>query len=709
MENWHGVYNCITLNNTAAAYDCFLSHYKTIFDKCFPEKIMKLSHKLTPRHEWMTKGLVKSCLKKSKLFKKYRKTKAASDKICYLAYKKKLKHLLKVAEKTFYFAKFKSFTGNLRKTWELLSSLTAKTKSECIADSFTVDGCTITDKCEIVEKLNEYFVNIGSRLAASIQPASTHFLKYLNNNYVKSFVLYPTDANEIIRIVSGLGNKQSFGFDGIPINIMKSTAQVIAEPISAIINSSMDTGIFPDSLKIAKVCPVFKDGDKSVFQNYRPISVLPSFSKVFEKVIFNRLLRYLDSRNILCNSQYGFRKNHSTFMSLIDMYDRISLAVDKSEFSIGIFIDLSKAFDTLDHCILLRKLEHYGIRGLALDWFKSYLCNRTQCVALNGVTSSFKNITYGVPQGSILGPLLFILYVNDIVNCSDLLRFILFADDTNLFFSCIDIKELFATVNMELAKVSDWFRANKLSLNTKKTNFILFGNKHLPNVYKTLCISIDGYKLEQVAHTKFLGVYVDEKLTWKKHIDYIAMKISRGLGMLGRVRNILPLNALLMLYHTMIYPYLTYCNLVWGSASASLLTKLVSLQNRAVRLITRSSFRSSCNPLYARLHLLKLCDITKFQTAQFMYKMKSHLLPLSCMRHVTVIDQVRPYHTRQLYYFTMYGFRTVIRESSINIRGPKLWNSLSPEIQNVSSVIMLKRALVKLYCDSYYRNCTDVD
>jgi hypothetical protein len=291
-------------------------------------------------------------------------------------------------------------------------------------------------------------------LAASIQPASTHFLNYLKNNYLESFVLYPTDANEIIRIASCLDNKQSSGFDGIPVNIMKSTAHFIAEPISAIINSSMDTGIFPDALKIAKVCPVFKDGDKSIFQNYRPISVLPSFSKVFEKVIFNRLLHYLDLRNILCNSQYGFRKNHSTFMSLIDMYDRISLAVDKIEFSIGIFIDLSKAFDTLDHCILLRKLEHYGIRGVALDWFKSYLSNRTQCVALNGVTSSFKTITYGVPQGFILGPLLFILYINDIVNCSDLLLFILFADDTNLFFSCSDIKQLFTTGNIELAKVS---------------------------------------------------------------------------------------------------------------------------------------------------------------------------------------------------------------------------------------------------------------
>jgi hypothetical protein len=701
-ENWRDVYNFLANNCTAAAYDSFLNQYKSIYDKCFPEKIQKLSYKLTPRHAWMTKGLIKSCLKKSNLYKKYQKSLTLLDKTCYMAYKKKLEHILKAAKKTYYFQRVNSFNGNLRKTWKLLSSLTGKTQRECLSDSFTVDGIAITDKCEIVEKLNDFFVNIGARLAASIQPATNNFVNYLKNNYMDSFALYPTDAHEIINIVSSFDNKHSSGFDGVPVNIMRSSIYYIAEPIAAIINSSMDTGIFPDLLKIAKVCPVFKDGDKTVFQNYRPISVLPSFSKVFEKVILNRLLPFLDNKNILCDSQYGFRKKHSTYMSLIDMYDRISLATDKNEFSIGVFIDLSKAFDTLDHCILLKKLEHYGIRGIALDWFKSYLSNRTQCVEYNGVTSSFKNITYGVPQGSILGPLLFILYVNDIVNCSELLLFILFADDTNLFFSCGDIQQLKNTVNKELAKVSVWFRANKLSLNTKKSNFILFGNKHLPNAFQ-LCISIDDHLLEQVTHTKFLGVYVDAKLSWKNHIDYIALKISKGLGILGRVRNILPSNALLMLYHTLVYSYLNYCNIVWGSASASALNKLISLQNRAIRLITHSAFRSSCDPLYARLNLLKLSDITNLLTIQFMYRVKNHLLPLSCMRHVTVTDFVRPYHIRKVNYFLNMGCRTAIRENSINVRGPKLWNSLSFEIQNCSSLSVLKREVTKFYC-GLYRN-----
>ena len=238
-------------------------------------------------------------------------------------------------------------------------------------------------------------------------------------------------------------------------------------------------------------------------------------------------------------------------------------------------------------------------------------------------------------------------------------------------------------------------------MNTKKSNFILFGNKHIPDTVDKFSVSIDGYLLEQVEHTKFLGIFVDAKLNWKKHIEYIAMKISKGLGALGRVRNILPQNALLMLHNTMVYPYLTYCNIVWGTASASTLQRLVVLQNRAVRLVTRSKFRSSCNPLFVCLNILKLSDINKFQIALFMYKMKHHLLPLSCLQYVTVMDTQRSYITRQSGYFNMIGCRTVMRENSVSVQGPRLWNSLPKYIQDVSSIAIFKRELVNLFSNAY--------
>ena len=207
--------------------------------------------------------------------------------------------------------------------------------------------------------------------------------------------------------------------------------------------------------------------------------------------------------------------------------------------------------------------------------------------------------------------------------------------------------------------------------------------------------------MEQVEHTKFLGTFIDSKLNWKKHIEYIALKISKGLGALGRVRNILPQNALLMLYNTMIYPYLTYCNLVWGNASATTLQRLVVLQNRAVRLVTRSKFRSSCNPLFVRLNILKLSDIYKFQIALFMFKVKHHLLPLSCMRYITVVNSQRSYITRQSAYFNMVGCRTVMRENSISVQGPRVWNSLPKLIQDVYSIAIFKHELVIFFINAY--------
>ena len=377
--------------------------------------------------------------------------------------------------------------------------------------------------------------------------------------------MYQTDVKEIINIATDLKNKISCGPDGIPTTIMKASIVNIAHPLTAIINNSIQTGCFLDSLKIAKICPIFKTGDKCEISNYRPISLLSCFSKIFEKVVSTRLINYLECHKILTASQYGFRKNLSTYMPLLDMYNKISKACDDNVYSVGIFVDLSKAFDTINHDILLHKLSYYGIRGIALDWFKSYLTNHMQYVSLNDISSPHKAVTCSVPQGSVLGPLLFILYINDIVNCSSVLHFILFADDTNLFYSDPDIVKLQDTVNNELIKLATWFRANRLSLNINKTNFIVFGTKQHSN---NIALQIDSTIIQRVNCTKFLGVYVDSKLTWKDHISYIVTKTAKGLGAMNRVRHILSSNTMRMLYYSMIYPYLSYCAIIWGCAGS---------------------------------------------------------------------------------------------------------------------------------------------
>ena len=319
--------------------------------------------------------------------------------------------------------------------------------------------------------------------------------------------------------------------------LLKSQFHPLCKPLAHIVNTSFMTGIVPSQLKIAKVIPVFKKGDPNCIENYRPITILSCFSKIFEKCVYTRTIKFLDKYNILTKSQFGFRSKHSTTHALLDFIDKVSNAIDDSKHTIGIFLDLSKAFDTIDHQILLNKLSFYGIRGIPLEWFRSYLSNRSQYCSINGINSSCGILTYGVPQGSILGPLLLLLYVNDFENSSSVLSFILFADDSNLFFSDSNINHLVHTVNNELKSAANWFTVNGLPLNTAKTNYMLFSNSasDLPGEVK-----INDSIIKQTNCCKFLGLFIDSGLTWKSHIDYICKIIARNIGVINRIKHFFP-------------------------------------------------------------------------------------------------------------------------------------------------------------------------
>ena len=280
-------------------------------------------------------------------------------------------------------------------------------------------------------------------------------------------------------------------------------------------------------MKIAKIIPMNKSEDRYSINNYRLISILPFFSKLFERLMYNRLLDYVNANNILYPNQFGFREKHSTYMALLKLIDDILKEIDNNNFSIGVFIDLSKAFDTINHDILIKKLNSYGIRSIALEWLKNYLTNRLQYVSINYMDSSFLPITCSVPQGSILSPLLFILYFNDIVSTSNLAKFIIFADDTNLFFKHKDLETLINIIHTEIVKIVSWFKINKPSLNIKKTNFIIFSPKRKLIPPNNLQLLIDNVSIEQVDKTKFLGVVINSKLNWNiKHYAQKSTKIQ---------------------------------------------------------------------------------------------------------------------------------------------------------------------------------------
>ena len=512
--------------------------------------------------------------------------------------------------------------------------------------------------------------------------------------------LDPVSDTEIINIIKSSASKSSVDCHNISMSLIKHTVEYIAKPMAHICNLSFETGIFPDLMKMAKVVPLFKSGKNNIFSNYRPVSLLPQLSKVLEKLFNNRLEKFLNKNNILSHTQYGFRENRSTSMALMELLEDVTQSLDKKMSTIGVFIDLKKAFDTIDHGILLRKLYHYGLRGVSNDWIKSYLQSKKQYVKIYYCESDPMNVVCGVPQGSILGPKLFILYINDMCNVSSLLKFILFADDTNIFCSGYDLQELSTLFTNELKKLKDWFAVNLLSLNVAKTNYMVFSKT---NNVQHLKIEINNTEISRVNVTKFLGVLIDEKLNWKKHIGLVLTKLSKSMFMLNRAKHILNYDAMLTLYNSIVLPHLNYCCELWGNTYKTNLQNIVITQKKIIRIIHGVNFREHTNVLFHKSKILKFNDLVELNMSTIMYKAYYSTLPCN----IQIFFSRKKYNettvtTRQINTFVLPRSRTTLKSMCISTRGVKLWNSIDKKIiDNNKSFRQFKRSMKLSYLSNY--------
>ena len=343
-------------------------------------------------------------------------------------------------------------------------------------------------------------------------------------------ILNPTTEFEIQNIIIGLNTNKSCGPFSIPVRIIKFLCHIIAKPLNILFNLSLCTGTVPDHFK---VIPIFKSGSHLLVNNYRPISLLPVFNQILEKIVYSRLTSFLTRHGIISNNQFGFRANHSTEHALILIIDKIQRAIDRGQYACGIFLDLSKAFDTVDHKILLEKLKNYGIRGCALAGCRSYLSCRKQFLSIGTTTSQYNLITCGVHQGSVLGPLLFLLYINDFHLSSNIFNFHLFADDSNIFIANKSLDYIQDTGNMELKKIHIWLW---LSLNIDKTNFVIIHSSQKRNNFP-FDLKIDSKSIRQKNSVKYLGIMVDKNLTWKEQVHQLCKKVSRGIGLISKLRH----------------------------------------------------------------------------------------------------------------------------------------------------------------------------
>jgi hypothetical protein len=400
----------------------------------------------------------------------------------------------------------------------------------------------------------------------------------------------------------------------------------------------------PTQLKTAKIIPVFKSGDSSSMDNYRPIAMLDVFSKVMEKIICNRLCSHLDANNLISDFQFGFRSNHSTLHPMLHFMNKITNSLEKKEHAIAIFCDLRKAFDCCNHKILLSKLCKMGIKGRELLWFQNYLCGRKQYVAINDSYSKISEISIGVPQGSILGPILFLIYINDLPVCSNFLS-LLFADDTTLLLSHPDINVLIQMVNSEFRKVVNFFRSHKLALHPDKTKFMLFSNS--PNAKSTnieLFINFNNegeddksliFPIERISANspvpaiRFLGVYFDENLNFKYHIKLLLSKLSKTLYFLRSSKNFLTPRAMKAVYYSLFHSNLIYCIQIWSCTSRSNLTPIITLQKKAIRLISNSNYNAHSEPIFKEQSILPFDKLVLFFNLQTMQYYTQGYLPVS--------------------------------------------------------------------------------
>ena len=655
----------------------FVEKLNSLYRKHFPIKIKYISNKKN-QNRWMTPEIIKLIKYKNLMFELYKNglVPIETNKLC----KNKVQKIIKKSKDNYFLNAFERCKSNMRETWNLIRSLSgAQLRKGEILSLLLEDGSETNDRTKIAETFNSYFNSVANSLLNNLTPSNIDPLSYVTRNE-RSLFLRPVYTNEISNIILNLESKKG-SHNSCPDHLLKRIHYFIAPILCKLVNLSFQIGKFPECLKHATIVPIYKSGNRNTVSNYRPISILSTFSKIFEKTMLNRLWSFLYKFQIISEHQYGFMKGRSTEDAVNDLTELFYDKLNSRHFSIAVFIDFQKAFDTVDNRILIAKMEKYGVRGAALDWFESYLQNRKHSVKIGEFVSNSKTLNIGIPQGSQIAPVLFLLFINDLPKFSTNAQSFLFADDSTLCFSGPNLSDLINNCNTELDKFTSWTSANKLSINLNKTNYMIITNRPYENEQLNP-VFINAFPIEKKQCVKFLGVMLDNKLNFRDHIQYICNKISKNSGVLRNMSSSVPTKILNNLYYSLIHPYLNYCTTTWGGTFDSVLEPLRLAQKRAIRIVNKKPYLSHTMPLFLVSKILRLDELYKHRVLCYFF-IKDH----------SIYQRNHSYNSRYGNLLLPNFQRLAVTQNSLSFIGPTFWNALPDRLKLLNTLPRFKSEL----------------
>jgi len=669
--------------NIEVAVQNFIDKLYELYDRCCPIRSKRVSYGRFSK-PWITDQHMASINRKHYLFRQYRRGIVTFEE--YNTYKNQVTRMIRNAKSRYFVYKFESALGNARESWKLLKTLIGGGRKRDPPDRIASETGILTDPGIIADHFNSYFANVAVNLEKNIPPTNESPLNFMGNRTQSSFFVRPVCDTDVRLIICHLKNK-SLGLKSLPTFLYKSCSDLLCPIIAELFNQSVSSGVFPNCLKIARVVPIFKRGDATLVSNYRPISSLPILSKIFEKLMAKQLLSFVKSQGLLYRGQFGFREKSSTSDAILEFLDATVDAIDHKQSVIAVFLDFAKAFDTVSHGILVDKLEHVGIRGIALNWFRTYICSRKQYVGISESKSMMSIVDKGVPQGSVLGPILFLIYINDMRSCSERLCFVHYADDTTVFCSGSDMGELSRNVNAELVKLYEWLKCNRLSLNIDKTTFMIFSdrkNVQPPN------LSIADVNIRESEQSNFLGVTIDNQLSFKPHVKSMCNIISRSIGLMNRISSNVPLMFKKNLYYSTVYSRVSYAVLAWGRSSIGNAHLIERLLRRARKVIAYPQARPNqmndllnFDSIYKYFCALNIYKITRLNYHPYFFNRLYQLVPQQ--GRDTRFSTSNCYNTPRC-------FKSKTQRHFL-FQGVHVWNDLPEEIKISNSLHNFKRRL----------------